>query len=259
MPVPRSAAKAPAVDPQSCAILFNVLLATLLGLYPTCLKKPPFAVRVHLFARVHALLTANSAAQCAFAVDHRTLLVFCLGEYVCRVLPTLFPAEHSAICDAQAVEAYFKLGPGYFDFFRQEAVDSGLESWRILSESAQPFFEKLSRTYRSKCRLPQHTRKAAPIEVPLAVLSAAMAAPLIRAYPCHRASTGSICEEYAAFLGDPALSEVATLHSLVRVADLPGSVRRLQASPFFARPRKKVIPPRRACTLPAALPCTCRR
>jgi hypothetical protein len=231
MPVPKPNLKQPAPDPHSCALLLNLLLATLLGLYPGCVKKPPFQARALLFARVHALLTANSAAQCAFAADHRTLLVFSLGEYVCRVLPAHFPAERESICAGQAVEAFFQQGPAVFESFRQDALDTGAEAWGCLSAAAQESHDRLCKTFRSKCRLPQHHKRPAPSETPQHVMAAALAAPKLVRYGAHRGHESALRDEYSILLGDPALSDVAVLHSLVKTEPLPESIRDSQVSP----------------------------
>jgi hypothetical protein len=228
LPVPRSASKVPPPDSHSCAILLNVLLATLLGLYPTCVKKPPFCVRANLFARVHALLTATSDAQARFAAAHVTLLVFCLAEYACRLLPALFPAEREAICAAQAVEAYFAQGPAIFDAFRQDCVDSGEEPWPKLAADAHESNDRLCRTYRSKCRLPQQQRRAQPAETSPELLRAALDSPKLVVYPCHRASDTLLRDEYAILLGSREFVDVALVHSVVRVSRLPDTIRECQ-------------------------------
>ena len=228
LPVPRSASKPPQPDPYSCAILFNVLLATLLGLYPTCVKKPPFAVRSQLFARVHALLTSTSSIQEAFMEKNKPLVLFSLAEYCCRLIPSLFPAEREAICKAQSVDAFFQQGPSIFDHFRQDCVDSGDEEWGKLSAASQEAHDRLSRTYRSKCRLPQQPKRNQPAEISQEILTATLSAPQLVTYPMHRGSATALRDEYATLLGNPGLAEVATMHSLVKTAPLPESVRRLQ-------------------------------
>lgn len=119
MPCPRPSVKAPDPDRNSCCVLFNVLLATLLGLYPTSLKRPPFAVRAVLFMRIHSLLTADPDSQAQFAREHASLLVFSLAEYVCHVTRMFMPAEYESICGHFSVDAFFVQGPGAFDAFRQ--------------------------------------------------------------------------------------------------------------------------------------------
>jgi hypothetical protein len=230
MPVPRSASKIPQPDSASCAILFNVLLATLLGLYPSCVKKPPFSVRCQLFSRVHSLLTAPYEVQSSFATKYKILLVFSLAEYVCRLIPQLFPSERESICSAQAVEAFFIQGPALFDAFRQDTVDSGQETWHDLSTAAQEAHDRLSRTYRSKCRLPQQARRVQPADATKELLAASLASPRLVTYPFHRASPSALRDEYTTLLGSPDFAEVSIMHSLIRTAPLPDSVRQTQVS-----------------------------
>ncbi len=228
LPIPKSTQKQPAPDLESCWLLFNVLLATLLGLYPAAVKRPPFSVRCLLFARVHALLTAPSDTQARFARAHADLLAFCLAEYVCRLLPALMPAEREAMCSAQAVEGFFQAGPQLFEAFRQEALDTGEETWASIAAAAREGHEKLCRTYRSKCRLPQQPRRAQPSDAPQDVLRAAMSCHRIVRYPCHRAQEGLLADEYATLLGSRELADAAVVHSLVKIAELPGSVTEAQ-------------------------------
>lgn len=234
MPVAKSACKPPSADQASCCIMLHVLLATLLGIYPNCVKKPPFAVRSRLFARVHGLLTCCAEAQASFAAKHRALLILALAEYVCRLIPVYFPAEHESMCSNQAVLAYFQQGPAIFDAFRQDSVDDGTEDWAKLSEAAQEAHEKLSRTYRSKCRLPQQLKKAPHSETTLGALRAALDCPKIVPYGCHWSNESLLCTEYASLLGEQGHEQdVTAIHSLVKVAELPGSIRRMQVGQFF--------------------------
>ena len=120
LPCPRSPAKPPqALDAASISIALNLLLATLLGLYPACVKRPPFPVRASLYARVHSLLASDTAAQAEFASKNQPLLILALAEYACQVLPAFMPAEHAALCAAHSVDAFFSAGPALFDMFRQ--------------------------------------------------------------------------------------------------------------------------------------------
>jgi len=224
LPIPKSTVKAPLPDPRSCAILLNILLATLLGLYPNTTKRPPFVVRAKLFSRVHALLTANYEAQYNFATKHVDLLVFSLGEYICRLLPALFPAEYLAICGAQTVESFFLQGPGIFEFFRQDTLDHGEEPWHKLCFAARESHDKLCRMYRSKCRLPSQQKRLQPCEASFNLLSAAMKSPQIVTYPCHKAQEKLLGNEYAILLESDNMSDVAAIHSLVKTAPLPASI-----------------------------------
>ena len=229
LPCPRPPVKAPQQpDRVSTAICLNLVLATLLGLYPACVKRPPFPVRAALYARVHSLLTSDGDAQAAFAARHQPLLTLALAEYACHVLPAFLPAEYSSLCAAHSVDAFFSAGPPMFDVFRQDHVDSGSESWASLSAAAQDAHERLTRVYRSKCRLPPQPRRQASASAPHATLVAALDVPRITPYLCHRANEGLLRDEYAMLTGDPALCEAASLHALVQIAPLPDNVREMQ-------------------------------
>jgi hypothetical protein len=119
MPCTRPAVKVPVPDRASVAIALNLLLATLLGLYPACVKRPPFSVRAAFYARIHVLLTSDGDVQAAFAVANQPLLALALSEYICQVLPAFLPVEYSALCAAHSVDAFFTVGPPLFDVFRQ--------------------------------------------------------------------------------------------------------------------------------------------
>jgi len=120
LPCPRPPVKAPQQpDRASTAICLNLVLATLLGLYPACVKRPPFPVRAALYARVHSLLASDGDAQADFALKHQPLLTLALAEYACHVLPAFLPAESLSLCAAHSVDAFFSAGPAMFDVFRQ--------------------------------------------------------------------------------------------------------------------------------------------
>ena len=238
LPCPRPAAKVPPPDRQSTAVALNLALATLLGLYPSCVKRPPFTVRAALYARVHSLLCSTAEAQAEFALKHQPLLSLAVAEYACFVLPSFMPAEHAALCAAHSVDAFFSAGPALFDSFRQDHVDSGSEPWSALSAAAHDAHERLTRVYRSKCRLPPQPRRPAPSDVPHSKLALALDAPRITPYPCHRASESLLRDEYAMLLGDPALAEAAALHSLVRIAPLPDNIRAMQEAALDAISQK---------------------
>jgi hypothetical protein len=133
------------------------------------------------------------------------------------------------MCSNQAVLAYFQQGPAIFDLFRQDCVDDGTEPWARLSEAAQEAHDKLSRTYRSKCRLPQQLKKPPHSETSQEALRAALECPRIVPYGCHWSNESLLAAEYASLLGEQGHEQdVTAVHSLVRVAELPGSVRRMQ-------------------------------
>ena len=228
LPCPRP--QAPPVPPDAASVpfLLNILLATLLGRYPPCVKQPPFPVRVALARRVHAALTLDAGGLVAFAAAHAPLLMLALSEYLCHALPAFMPAEHAALCAAHPAEAFFAAAPGLLDLFRQDHLDTGLEPWPALAAAAADLNDRLTRAHRAKCRLPPLQRRPAPADASPGRLRAALAAPTIARYPCHAASDAALPAEYALLLGDPRHAETAAIHALVAASPLPDNVRRAQ-------------------------------
>ena len=55
-----------------------------------------------------------------------------------------------------------------------------------------------------------------------------MASPMLVQYPFHKTSDTALRDEYAIFLGDPGLAEVATLHDLIKTRPLPANICAIQ-------------------------------
>lgn len=148
-PCPRPPARAPpAPDAASAAALINILLASLLGLYPACIKRPPFPARAALYGRVHAVLASGGDGMVAFAGRHASLLSMALSEYVCQVIPLFLPAEFEALVESCPVAPFFAAGPALFDQFRQDHVDTGREPWAALATAAEGVNERIARVFR---------------------------------------------------------------------------------------------------------------
>jgi hypothetical protein len=226
-PCPRPPLRAgPAPDAASAAALINILLASLLGLYPGCIKRPPFPTRAALYGRVHALLSSGADGMGAFVRRHPGLLALALSEYVCHVLPLFFPAEFEALVDSCPVAPFFAAGPSLFDQFRQDHLDTGDEPWAALAQAAGQVNERMGRVFRSKCRQPAPFFRRVPGgEASARELAACLVSPMIGTYPCHRIDATMLRGEYGILLGSQRLADVALLHGLVQVRPLPGNVR----------------------------------
>lgn len=59
-------------------------------------------------------------------------------------------------------------------------------------------------------------------------MNAAMTSPMLVQYPFHRMSDMALRDEYAILLGDPGLSDVATLHDLIKTRPLPSYICEIQ-------------------------------
>lgn len=111
---------------------------------------------------------------------------------------------------------------------RQDHIDTGLEPWPALAAAAADLHDRLTRAYRAKCRLPPLQHRPPPGDAAPDQLRAALDAPQIVRYPCHRASDAALRGEYALLLGDQRHADAAAVHALVAVAPLPANVARLQ-------------------------------
>ena len=228
IPCPRPPQHPVPPDTASAPFLLNIVLATLLGLYPQSVKQPPFPVRVVLFRRIHQALTLDGPSQIDLLARIHPLVMLSLTEYICHVLPAYMPVEYAAIRDACAVDPFFATAVGLFDLFRQDHIDSGAEPWDALVAPASELHDRLTRIYRSKCRLPPSQRRTPAGETPPAHLAAALAAHSLVRYPCHSACDALLPAEYALLLNSASLAETALLHSLVAVHPLPANITRMQ-------------------------------
>jgi hypothetical protein len=148
-PCPRPPARPPPEpDVASAAAMLTILLASFLGLYPACIKRPPFPTRAALYARVHAVLTSGADGMLAFVRRYPALPFLALSEYVCHVLPLFFPAEFEALVDSCPVAPFFASAPALFDQFRQDHLDTGAEPWAALNAAAVVINERMARIFR---------------------------------------------------------------------------------------------------------------
>ena len=95
-----------------------ILLALLLGTYPTSVKFPPFHVRVALYRRVHGLLTHGTGLT--FCQKCPALLTLALMEYCSYVLPAYLPVEHGLLAAEGGDGLLFTTCQLACDAFRQE-------------------------------------------------------------------------------------------------------------------------------------------
>ena len=153
-PCPRPPARPPpAPDAASAAALINIMLGSLLGIYPACIKRPPFPTRAAIYGRVHAVLASGSEGMVDFVRKYPSLPALALSEYVCHALPLFFPAEFEGLVDSCPVAPFFAAGPALFDQFRQDHLDTGNEPWQALSLAAAAVNERMARIFRSSACL----------------------------------------------------------------------------------------------------------
>jgi hypothetical protein len=127
-----------------------ILLALLLGIYPTSVKFPPFHVRVALYRRIHCLLTDGTGTS--FCQKHPALLTLALMEYCAYVIPAYLPVEHELLA-ADGVEGLFSSCPLTCDAFRQEVLITGEEDWASLEAYCVPIVDRHTRACKSRSLL----------------------------------------------------------------------------------------------------------
>ncbi len=128
-------------------VLLNLVLAFLLGLYQgSTVKRPDFACRCALYARIHALLTSTRMRQTSFCAANQPLLVVACMEYVARVLPVYMPAQ-AAYLNARdpSCAQFFRRIPTLCDELRQGFDSTHALSWRQLQASCLSLIDKVSR------------------------------------------------------------------------------------------------------------------
>ncbi len=140
----------PIPDQDTHQVAIRILLALLLGIYPTSVKFPPFRIRVNLYRRIHCLLTNGQGIQ--FCKAHPSLLTLALMEYLAFVIPTYLPVEYKVLAEEHGVQNFFSSCPLSCDAFRQEALVTGEESWEALEAYCIPIVERHSKACKSRQR-----------------------------------------------------------------------------------------------------------
>jgi hypothetical protein len=136
--------KQPVVD-MYISIVWNVLLALLLGLYKNANKKPHFVLRVRFFQKIHQLLTSSMEIQEQFFLKHTSLIVLAFMEYIAQIAPQFWPVEHEFLVSNNNLDIFFAKIPLICDEFRVMDVHV---TWDDLEKEAASKIHKCSRTRR---------------------------------------------------------------------------------------------------------------
>ncbi len=136
--------KQPSVD-VNISVVWNILLALLLGLYKNANKKPHFMLRVRFFEEIHKLLTSPMHVQEAFFLKHSSLVVLAFMEYITQITPLYWPVEYEFLLKHHGLELFFSKIPLICDDFR--VLNIGV-SWEDLEKEAASKIHKCSRTRR---------------------------------------------------------------------------------------------------------------
>ena len=294
--VPRFRSAARALDfRDSQPALLTLVMGLVLGLYPGGgVKRPTFAARAALFARLHALLTAEDAAQTDFCRAHEPIVLLACMEYLARALPLHMPVHHQALLLADAAtQGFYRRVPAQCDELRQwldqrlEEEEGGLRGeglWGRIRTECAARVERMARLKRSSGGGGAHAEPQPHTGHPAALSSqgqaggalATLALTLppggeLRYWEAPELRRGAPADEYrllALALGLHAGALQAVQQELV-VAPLPGNLRRMQEAALRRRPggqrtaylqsrwfvcARCAIAPQQRATPPAAAP-----
>ncbi len=168
--------------------LLNLTLALLLGLYPGgAVKRPCFAARARLFARVHGLLTAPPERQTAFCRANAAVVHLACMEYVARVLPANIPSQTTFIHERDpSTVVYFRRIPALCDELRQALDSPDPPDWPHIQACAAVTVERVARLKKSGSLLQAREHGFAPDHTllrPRPDLPAYWSVPRLQGYP----------------------------------------------------------------------------
>lgn len=127
----------------------NVLHGTLLGLFPTCAKRPTFPQRVRVAVEVRRLLVATPGTQAAFLAAVPGLLKLCMLEYVLNACHDFCPEVLAVYMGPRGLEAYVGACANTCDQFRTEALQGETLEWSGLEAQAAVLLDRFARSYKS--------------------------------------------------------------------------------------------------------------
>ena len=141
---------------DSQPVILSLVMATLLGTYPSNAKKTVFSVRVEMFRRMHSLLTSSPEEQTRFCSENEPVVLLSCMEYVSRIAPLFMPVQHAFMtsCDASTA-AFLRRIPPLCDELRQTLNEQGCMSWPLLRQGCLELVQKVSRFKRCHRSIPR--------------------------------------------------------------------------------------------------------
>jgi len=134
-------------EPGQPAVFLKILLAMLMGYYPTCAKKPLFVYRVFFTVAVRELLLKSDEEQYAFITKHINLVRLSVAEYATFTLKML-PVEFSIMSQHFDIESYLNLCHACCEIFRICLMQGSKISWDRLEQNAIKSVDKIVRSAR---------------------------------------------------------------------------------------------------------------
>lgn len=129
------------------AVICSLILALLLGLYPRGRKCAIFPVRMHLWRRVHSMLTLEYTRERSrkFLLKCMPLVQLAMAEYLYNVLSDYFPVECQSLHITLQTVTHATI---LCDLFREKAIQTGMEEWKAVTQVAQGSMDRLVRSLR---------------------------------------------------------------------------------------------------------------
>ena len=134
-------------DPGQPAIFIRILLAMLMGFYPTCSKKPLFSHRIHFIVSIRDLLLKSDEKQYEFILQNINLIRLSVAEYATFALQ-LLPVEYSLMSQHFDVDTYLNLCHACCEIFRVCLMQEKQLSWFQLEDIAFKSVDKIVRSAR---------------------------------------------------------------------------------------------------------------
>lgn len=191
------------IDLTSVSILLNLLLASLLGLYPLTHRFTQWNARIHIYKRIHFLLTSPPAEQIHFIQKHALMLVPCITEYICNIVYAYMPTEKDVLFDWVGGERNFMKMTQAMDTFRWYHIETGNENWQAWSDAIQSSMD-LSRNKRQwiskkTSRHLLHRKEAPTVQDILLCLDV----PHLTLFPAHQTNPIQIHTDYQKLIAVP--------------------------------------------------------
>jgi len=156
--------------PDSQPVLLTLAMGLLLGLYPGGgVKRPSFATRSGLFARLHGLWTAPQERQSEFCKENEPVLLLACMEYMARVLPAHMPPLSRALTEEDpSTHGFYRRIPALCDELRQW-LDGEDWPWADIRRECAARVERVARLKRCHHQPPsahQEPAPAGPLQLP---------------------------------------------------------------------------------------------
>jgi hypothetical protein len=136
--------------PVEACICFNIIQATMLGLYPRSSKQPLWRVRVAIVACIRKLQTSSFDIQCKFLAASHDLLRMCFTEYVLNTRKDFCPVEHEFLTkQAGFLSNYDTACSTLCDHVRQTCLQTHSWSWGNVNSVSASSLDRISRMCRT--------------------------------------------------------------------------------------------------------------